>query len=110
MIGAKNSFCFGKLTRFSIVEKPMLVLVVDDIPLNRDIAVALLSKENCKCDVAVDGVEAVTAFKQKAYPLPRKKLKLFSNKLFASVAFAKVTTNTSSMISLFYIFFFYSTV
>jgi CheY-like chemotaxis protein len=48
-------------------EKPMIVLVVDDIPLNRDIAVALLSKENCKCDVAVDGVEAVAAFKQKAY-------------------------------------------
>lgn len=46
----------------------MIVLVVDDIPLNRDIAVALLSKENCKCDVAVDGVEAVAAFKQKRYP------------------------------------------
>lgn len=47
----------------------MIVLVVDDIPLNRDIAVALLSKENCKCDVAVDGVEAVAAFKQKAHPV-----------------------------------------
>lgn len=45
----------------------MQVLVVDDIPLNRDIAVALLSKENCKCDVAVDGVEAVAAFKSKPY-------------------------------------------
>lgn len=47
----------------------MVVLVVDDIPLNRDIAVALLTKENCKCDVAVDGVEAVAAFKQKPYHL-----------------------------------------
>ncbi len=46
----------------------MIVLVVDDIPLNRDIAVALLVKENCKCDVAVDGVEAVAAVKQKSYP------------------------------------------
>ena len=46
----------------------MTVLVVDDIPLNRDIAVALLAKESCKCDTAVDGLEAVNAVKQKVYP------------------------------------------
>ena len=59
--------CFQANTDL-IEERPMIVLVVDDIPLNRDIAVALLAKENCKCDVAVDGVEAVAAFKQKPYP------------------------------------------
>lgn len=58
---------FFPLTILLLGDKPMVVLVVDDIPLNRDIAVALLSKENCKCDVAVDGVEAVAAFKQKQY-------------------------------------------
>ena len=65
MVGA--CVCFG-INRISIAEKQMEVLVVDDIPLNRDIAVALLAKENCKCDTAVDGVEAVASSKQKAYP------------------------------------------
>jgi CheY-like chemotaxis protein len=47
----------------------MHVLVVDDIPLNRDIAVTILVKENCTCDTAADGVEAVNMFKQKDYPI-----------------------------------------
>lgn len=49
--------------------EPMLVLVVDDIPLNRDIAVTILSRENCICDTACDGMEAVAAFKRKQYDL-----------------------------------------
>lgn len=47
----------------------MNVLVVDDIQLNRDIAASLLSKENCTCYMAADGVEAVAVYKERGYPV-----------------------------------------
>eukprot|EP01113_Clastostelium_recurvatum_P024275 TRINITY_DN2899_c0_g1_i3.p1 TRINITY_DN2899_c0_g1~~TRINITY_DN2899_c0_g1_i3.p1 ORF type:complete len:2412 (-),score=767.99 TRINITY_DN2899_c0_g1_i3:29-7264(-) len=45
------------------------VLVVDDLSLNRDIAVTILSKAGCICSTANDGVDAVAVYKEKEFDL-----------------------------------------
>ena len=43
------------------------VLVVEDNPINRQVAVAMLGKLGCHCDVAINGVEAVAATAKQDY-------------------------------------------
>lgn len=45
------------------------LLVTEDNPLNKKILVKILEKNNCVCDVAIDGREALELAKNKAYDL-----------------------------------------
>jgi signal transduction histidine kinase/CheY-like chemotaxis protein len=58
-------------TRHSLQEnkRQARVLVVEDNEINRQVAVMFLSKMGYRCDVAVNGMEAVEAIKQTDYQL-----------------------------------------
>jgi len=59
------------VTRHSLEEERIArrVLVVEDNPVNRQVAVMMLSKLGCHCDIAVHGQEAVEATARQDYHL-----------------------------------------
>lgn len=59
------------VTKHSLEEQRVSrrVLVVEDNPVNRQVAVMMLSKLGCKCDVATNGQEAVDAVARQDYQL-----------------------------------------
>jgi PAS domain S-box-containing protein len=59
------------VTKHSLAEEraPRRVLLVEDNPVNRKVAVMMLSKMGCKCDVATNGQEAVDAVARQDYQL-----------------------------------------
>ncbi len=59
------------VTRHTLAEEreQRRVLVVEDNAVNRKVAVMMLAKLGCRCDIAVDGKEAVEALTQQDYHL-----------------------------------------
>ena len=59
------------VTRHTLAEEreQRRVLVVEDNSVNRKVAVMMLAKLGCRCDIAVDGKEAVQALTQQDYHL-----------------------------------------
>jgi two-component system, sensor histidine kinase and response regulator len=57
------------VTRHSLDEEraPRRVLVVEDNPVNRQVAVMMLNKLGCRCDIATNGQEAVEAVARQDY-------------------------------------------
>ncbi len=49
--------------------QPMNVLLVEDDEVNRRLAARMLERSGCKVDCARDGLEALTLWRQKEYPL-----------------------------------------
>ena len=57
------------VTRHSLAEErePRRVLVVEDNPVNRQVAVMMLSRLGCRCDIAGNGQEAIDAVAKQRY-------------------------------------------